>query len=306
MLRPEAGAYLANQSAAVGMFGLGLVDRQGAFGISEGWRHLWTRVDRQRTDLTALGGQLSVDGNSSVLQVGSDMVSMGNIVVGVMMGTGRSSASVESRVSGYRASGHVRGTAIGVYGTWLQDAADGEGAYVDGSAQYARFRNEVHGAGLDRERYRSQLANVSLEAGYTYALMAGESMSLFVRPNMQASYSRYTAGAHQESNGTVVGNADAGGTAGRVGVRLLGRDFRAGNQIQPYLGLNWIRSRGVSRLDFNGQALQADVPRDRHEVQAGAEMRFGERVGAWGGLSLQRGGHEYRSAAGQLGLRVAW
>ncbi len=306
VLRPEAGAYLANQSAAVRMFGLRLAERQGALGFNEARRNAWVNVERQQADFSAMGGQLVVDGNSGTLVIGSDVASTGGAVFGVMIGTGQGRASIDSNVSGYRASGRIRGNMVGLYATWLQDSADGEGAYVDGSLQYARFQNEIHGNGLDRERYDSGLARLSLEAGYTREILSISDASLYVRPNMQVSYARYSMGLHTEANATVVSNADAGGTSGRVGVRLLGRDFRANNQVQPYMGVNWLRSRGASRVAFNGQSVAAEVPRNRYEMQAGAEMRFGERVSAWGGLSLQRGEHRYRNTAAQIGLRMAW
>jgi autotransporter family porin len=48
------------------------------------------------------------------------------------------------------------------------------------------------------------------------------------------------------------------------------------------------------------------MPRDRVEVQGGAELELGERVGAWGGVSLQRADQNYRNIIGQVGIRVAW
>ncbi|MEF9879470.1 MAG: autotransporter outer membrane beta-barrel domain-containing protein [Clostridia bacterium] len=41
-------------------------------------------------------------------------------------------------------------------------------------------------------------------------------------------------------------------------------------------------------------------------MQAGAELKLGQRWGAWGGLSAQRGDHGYRNVGGQVGVRMAW
>ena len=73
VLRPEAGAYLANQSAAINMFAHRLNDRIGAVSLQDG-PTAWARVGRQQADFSAVGGQLSVDGNTSVLQIGSDLL----------------------------------------------------------------------------------------------------------------------------------------------------------------------------------------------------------------------------------------
>lgn len=305
VLRPEAGAYLANQSAAISMFAHRLNDRIGAVSLDDG-RAAWARVDRQQADFSAVGRQLSVDGNTSVLQIGSDLVRRGNAAFGVMLGNGRADSSVVSELTGYSAKGRVRGTALGVYGTWLQDAEGTGGAYVDATVQFGRFDNRVQGIGLESEHYDSRVATASLEIGHTFNVWQGAANVLYVQPQLQLTYADYRADRHMEANGTVIDHADAGGLSGRLGVRVFGHGTAAGNTVQPYLGVNWLRGSGTSTLQFNGDTLGADVPRNRYEVQAGAELKLGQRWGAWGGLSVQRGDHAYRNVGGQVGVRMAW
>lgn len=305
VLRPEAGAYLANQSAAINMFSHRLNDRIGAVSLDEG-RAAWARVGRQQADFSAVGGQLSIDGNTSVLQIGSDLVRRGNAAFGVMLGTGRADSSAVSDLTGYSAKGRVRGSAVGVYGTWLQAADGTQGAYMDANLQYGRFDNRVQGIGLAPEHYDSRMASASLEAGYTFNVWQGSASALYVQPQLQLSHVDFRADRHVESNGTVIDHADAGGLSGRLGVRVFGHGTAAGNIVQPYLGVSWLRGSGTSTLQFNGDMLGADVPRNRYEVQAGAELKLGQRWGAWGGLTVQRGDHGYRNVGGQLGLRKAW
>lgn len=305
VLRPEAGAYLANQSAAINMFSHRLNDRIGAVSLDEG-RAAWARVGRQQADFSAVGGQLSVDGTTSVLQIGSDVLRKGNAVFGVMLGSGRADNSVASQVTGYSAKGRVRGTAVGVYGTWLQDADGTQGAYMDANLQFGRFDNRVQGIGLEPEHYDSRMASASLETGYTFKVWQGNASALYVQPQLQLSHVDFRADRHVERNGTVIDHADAGGLSGRLGVRVFGHGTAAGNTVQPYLGVNWLRGSGTNTLQFNGDTLDADVPRNRYEVQAGAELKLGQRWGTWGGVSVQRGDHGYRNVGGQLGLRMAW
>lgn len=305
VLRPEAGAYLANQSAAINMFSHRMNDRIGAVSLDEG-RAAWARVGRQQADFSAVGGQLSIDGNTSVLQIGSDLVRRGNAAFGVMLGTGRADSSAVSDLTGYSAKGRVRGSAVGVYGTWLQAADGTQGAYMDANLQYGRFDNRVQGIGLAPEHYDSRMASASLEAGYTFNVWQGSASALYVQPQLQLSHVDFRADRHVESNGTVIDHADAGGLSGRLGVRVFGHGTAADNALQPYLGVNWLRGSGTSTLQFNGDMLGADVPRNRYEVQAGAELKLGQRWGAWGGLTVQRGDHGYRNVGGQLGLRKAW
>ncbi|MGR0017677.1 autotransporter family protein [Stenotrophomonas maltophilia] len=305
VLRPEVGAYLANQSAAINMFAHRLQERSGAMSRGDG-RSAWARVGRSNADFNVVGGQLSIDGNTSVLQIGSDLFRRGNAAFGVMLGSGRTDSSAVSGLTGYSAKGRVRGNAVGAYGTWLQDAEGLMGAYVDGSVQYGRFDNRVQGIGLEPEHYDSRMASASLETGYTFSVWQGTASALYVQPQLQLSYVDFRADRHVETNGTVIDQADAGGLSGRVGLRVFGHGTAAGNTVQPYLGVNWLRGSGTNTLQFNGDTLGADVPRNRYEVQAGTELKLGRRWGAWGGMSVQRGDHGFRNVGGQLGLRMAW
>ncbi len=305
VLRPEAGAYLANQSAAINMFAHRLNDRTGAVSL-EGGRAAWARVGRSNADFSAVGGQLSVDGTTSVLQVGSDLLRRGNAAFGVMLGSGRTDSTVVSELTGYSAKGRVRGNAAGVYGTWLQDVDGTQGTYIDANLQYGRFDNRVQGIGLETEHYDSRMASASLETGHTFNVWQGAASALYVQPQLQLSYADFRADRRVESNGTVIDHADVGGLSGRLGVRVFGHGTAAGNIVQPYLGVNWLRGSGTSTLQFNGDTLGADVPRNRYEVQAGAELKLGQRLGTWGGLSVQRGEQGYRNVSAQMGVRYAW
>lgn len=305
VLRPEVGAYLANQSAALGMFSHRLADRQATF-ASDSARHAWARIGRQKLDFSAVGGQLSVDGDGSVLHVGSDLLRKGDAAVGIMLGSGRTTTAVVSGLTEYSAKGQVNGNAIGVYATWLQNAGEGQGAYVDASVQHGRFRNSVHGIGLLAERYDSRMTSASVEGGYTVPVWNDAAAALFIQPQLQLSYGRFRADRHAEDNGTAVDNADAGGPSGRLGLRVFGHASNGFNQVQPYLGVNWLRTSTTSRLDLNGEAVGADVPRNRYEVEAGAELLLGDRIGAWGGMNVQRGQKGYRSVGAQLGLHLSW
>lgn len=305
VLRPEAGAYLANQSAAVNMFAHRLGDRMGAIAMGDD-RTAWARVGRSSADFTAVGNQLAVDGNTSVLQIGSDVLRRGNAAFGVMLGSGRADNTVASRLTGYSAKGRVQGTAVGMYGTWLQQADGTDGAYVDAQLQYGRFSNRVQGDALAREAYDSRTRSGSLEGGYTFAVWQGASSNLYVQPQVQLTYTDYDADRHVESNGTVVDGAEAGGLAGRVGVRAFGRRAGMGTVVQPYVGVNWLRSSGRNAIDFRAETLRADMPRNRYEVQAGAELKISQRLEAWGGLGVERGDHGYRNVNAQVGVRLGW
>lgn len=310
VLRPEPGAYLANQAAATQMFGMRLSDRTGgtARGLSE--RGAWARVSRNQADYGVIADQLSVNGDTSVLQVGTDLLNWGadsRGQFGVMLGGGRANNTVTSRETGYSAKGKVEGQAVGVYASWLQDPVQTTGLYVDAWAQYAQFKNTVQGDALAKERYDSDAKTASVEAGYSFKVLDSASTAMFVEPQVQLSYTDFSADNHVETNGTVIDGSDAGGLTSRVGVRLFGHaNSDVGNRVQPFVAVNWIHGADDNSLRFDGDRLEGGLPKDRYEAKAGASLQLGQRWTAWGDMGLQKGQGGYRDVAGQIGLRASW
>jgi autotransporter family porin len=310
VLRPEPGAYLANQAAATQMFGMRLSDRTGgtARGLSE--RGAWARVSRNQADYGVIADQLSVSGDTSVLQVGTDLLSWGadsRGQFGVMLGGGRANNTVTSRETGYSAKGKVEGQAVGVYASWLQDPAQTTGVYVDAWAQYAQFKNTVQGDALAKERYDSDAKTASVEAGYSFKVLDSSTTVMFLEPQLQLSYTDFSADRHVETNGTVIDGSDAGGLTSRAGVRLFGHaNSDIGNRVQPFVAVNWIHGADDNSLRFNGDRLEGGLPKDRYEAKAGASLQLGQRWTAWGDMGLQKGQGGYRDVAGQIGLRASW
>lgn len=308
VLRPEPGAYLANQSAAVDMFQLRYQDRHGDASTQSDRNGGWMRVKRNQADFGAVGRQLEVNSDSNVLQIGADLVGRGQdgrFTAGVMLASGTAQSQVASRLTGYTAKGRVRGTALGVYGTWAQNA-DGAGAYVDGWAQYGRYDNRVDGIGLRRESYDARTSTASLEAGYTLALGDGSRTAWALQPQLQVLYTDYRSDSVAEANGTRIDGADASGLSTRVGLQLQGHAVGAWNRVQPFLAVNWLHDASDNALHFDGETLQAGIPKDRYEVKAGAQLQLGASWAAWGDMAVQNGSEGYRDVAGQIGLRRVW
>lgn len=310
VLRPEPGAYLANQAAATQMFGMRLGDRTGGTtrGLSE--RGAWARVSRNQADYGVIADQLSVNGDTSVLQVGTDLLSWGadsRGQFGVMLGGGRANNTVTSRETGYSAKGKVEGQAVGIYASWLQDPAQTTGLYVDAWAQYAQFKNTVQGDALTKERYDSDAKTASVETGYSFKLLDSSTTAMFLEPQLQLSYTDFSADNHTETNGTIIDGSDAGGLTSRVGVRLFGHaNSDIGNRVQPFVAVNWIHGADDNSLRFDGDRLEGGLPKDRYEAKAGASLQLGQRWTAWGDMGLQKGQGGYRDVAGQIGLRASW
>lgn len=307
VVRPEPGAYLANQAIATGMFQQRAHDRgERAF---DGERAgAWVRVARDQVNGNVLG-QIDARGQSNVLQIGSDVARWGTTSsgqIGVMLATGDANTQAVSNLTGYSTRGKVKGDAVGVYGTWVQRANESTGAYVDGWLQYARFDNEVQGEGLAKEKYDATTRAASIEAGYSWAVINRERGAWFIQPQVQVTYTDYKGDTLQEANGTIVQDGRAGGFESRVGVRLFGHDNATGNRVQPFFAMNWLRGDHGNSLLFDGERISATLPTNRYEAQAGAQLKLGLKWSAWGDMRVQRGDGGYREVAGQVGLRRAW
>ncbi|QGL72260.1 autotransporter outer membrane beta-barrel domain-containing protein [Stenotrophomonas maltophilia] len=306
VLRPEPGAYLANQAAAVQMFQLRRHDR-GEPGFDRARIGTWVRAGRDQLQAN-VAGQVDARTHINTLQLGSDVWRWGDGrgQVGVMLGTGEATTQAVSTLSGYGTRGKVKGKSAGVYLSWVQDAQSSAGLYVDGWLQAARFDNEVQGEGIARETYDSRTRSASLEAGYAWAIRSTEASRLYLQPQAQLTWTDYDGDSLVENNGTTVEDGRGGGLNSRLGLRLFGQSTLQGNRVQPFLAVNWLRGQRDEAMRFNSESLSAKTPENRYEVQAGAQLQLGQRWSAWGDLRVQRGDSGYRNHGAQVGLRAAW
>ncbi len=304
VLRPEAGAYLANQFAMDQLLRHGWRDRQGGSASAVDGVRGWARVDGAQSKLSAVEDQLDLRVDRSRLQLGADIgvFDNGQGRVGVMGTLAKSDATSRSQLTGYSARGKVNGGALGVYGNWSTDAL-----YVDASVQRGQFRNRVQGEGLAEERYDSDIWQSSLEAGYRIGIGQIGSSALSLQPELQLIYTDANTDRHEETNGTVVRSLGDSGLSGRVGLRLQGEGrSAAGASVSPYVVANWYRDGTSNGMAFDDEALKASVPRNRYELNAGARVDFRSGLSAWGGFGVMRGDHGYREATANLSMSYNW
>lgn len=303
ILRPETGAYLANQFALDQMLRHSYRDRQDGAAAADGIRG-WARVDATQSTLGAVDDQLDLRVDRSRLQLGADIgvFDDGRGRVGVMGTAARSSATSRSDVTGFSARGKVEGGALGVYGNWANDAT-----YVDASVQRGQFRNRVQGDGLAEERYDSEVWQSSVEAGYRFDIGRIGNTALSLQPELQLIYTDTKTDVHTESNGTVVRVQGNSGLSGRAGLRLQGESrSAAGASVSPYLAANWYRDGAGNGIAFDDEVLKAGIPRNRYELSAGARVEFRSGFSAWGGFGVMRGDSGYREATANLSVAYNW
>ncbi|HFF3761913.1 autotransporter outer membrane beta-barrel domain-containing protein [Stenotrophomonas forensis] len=303
VLRPETGAYLANQFAVDQLLRHGWRDRQGGAMVEDGVRG-WARVDANQSKLGAVNDQLDLRVDRSRVQLGADMgvFDNGRGRLGVMATLAQSSATSRSELTGYSAKGKVEGGALGVYGSWNNDAM-----YLDASVQRGQFRNRVQGEGLAEERYDSDIWQSALEAGYRIGIGQVGTTAVSLQPELQLIYTNTSTDRHVEANGTVVRALDNNGLSGRLGLRLQGEGHStAGASVSPYVVANWYRDGANNGIAFDDEVLKAGVPRNRYELNAGARVDFRSGLSAWGGFGVMRGDQGYREATANLSVAYKW
>jgi len=318
--RPEPAAYLANRSAALGMFRHSLHDRAGDPASQAGASSdavAWMHLRSAQPDSRDRNRQVQVDGQISSVLVGAgrrfEVGGTGELQAGAMLGHGRARSDSRSQVTGYTARGVVTGTSVGAYvtwlqePTWLQDVDAIAGFYVDGWLQYARFRNSVQGEGLQKERYDARSWSASAEAGYVMPLRRTGQRGIYLEPQLQVVHSRYDSDRVVEANGTVVEDRGGGETSTRLGLRLYSRGLSAAQgQVHPYVAVNWWSGGNGAGLAMDGERLQRQLPRDIYEAKAGVQVDLSGGWRGWGELSRQSGGMGFRDVSAQVGISYSW
>ncbi|WP_368541159.1 autotransporter outer membrane beta-barrel domain-containing protein [Enterobacter soli] len=316
-IRPEAGAYLGNQSAAMEMFSHSLHDRVGqslfvtGYGQQANVPSAWIRTFGSRTDSQS-AGQIGQDTWSNGVQLGFDIANNLEVEnrwqVGVMAGYGSARTRNQGGGDSYVARSEVDGYSVGLYGTWFADGRpDGTGPYIDTWTQYGWYNNKVNGEGLPEQKYDSTTQSVSVEGGWAFNVYNTSLMSFFIQPQEQVIYTRYDADDVKEDNGTKVKSQNDGGFSNRLGMRVYGYSAdKQGRQWQPFIEANWLYNGYTDTIKMDTTRLESNTPKHRYEVKAGVEAKLSNQWSLWGNIGTQQGGSEYRSIEGGLGVKYTW
>nr|WP_167507629.1 autotransporter outer membrane beta-barrel domain-containing protein [Rahnella aquatilis] len=307
LYRSETGAYLGNQLAAQRMFTLQLHDRGTAQKSDD--ESAWLLIHSEATSLNAADGELSLDTNTTTLQLGTSLLTAdttqgGQYQLGIMTGIGDSKTKSTADGSNYRATGKVNGYSLGGYATWYQDAKYQNGWYFDSWAQYAWFDNSVQGDGLGTESYRSQGVQASVETGYLLAFGQSSSREWTVEPQVQVIYNRYDSENHTETNGSRITGGSDDSMLSRTGVRLSNRSITDNNALTPFVEANWENGQYVDSLNFNGDNVSNDMPENRYGLRVGLTGKAAENIQIWGQAGSYVGENDYTNYQAAVGVKV--
>ncbi|MDF2862132.1 MAG: hypothetical protein K0S02_2404 [Achromobacter mucicolens] len=324
---PENGAHIGNQVAATRMFVHRLADRTvaqtsaGQSAPASASRQVWARTEGARhTGMKLNEGQVSIDTDTAMLQMGADLVStrlgqQGVLKAGVMAGAGEARTNATSQLihpgTGMAlradARGKVTGYSVGIYATAYADDATRLGAYADSWLQFGRYSNEISSE-LGSARYRSNTWTASVEAGYAFKPFAADSAlgAMVVVPQAQLAYTRYDAQDAVLPSMTLK-NSPASSVTSRVGVRAypLGNDA-ATSPVRPYVEANWLHNSGSAKANVGASTFQATPMRDAAELRIGVAGNVRESWQVSGELFGQAGNGGQRGYGGMLNVGYRW
>lgn len=323
VIRPEIASYANNLYAANTMFAMKLSDRLGETAYSDAIKaagkkagSFWIRTAGGHTRNVMADGENTTRGNWGLVQLGGDLISWPTsgthrMHVGLMAGYAHESNKTGSDTADYSSKGKVSGFSGGLYATWMNSNATGDGPYVDAWLQYQRFKNTTSvGNYAEEESYHSKGFTGSLEAGYTFALKDWQNgaVSKATRLRLEGQVIRMGVRADNviDSTGTLVQGTGAGNVRTRLGATLFHQftNTAKGTAVKPYLTLNWVHDTKSFGTAMDGVHDTIDGGRNFGEVKLGVEGRITKNLNLWAYTGYQGGDHGYRNVEALVGVKA--
>ena len=323
VIRPEIASYANNLYAANTMFAMKLSDRLGETAYSDAIKaagkkagSFWIRTAGGHTRNVMADGENTTRGNWGLVQLGGDLISWPTsgthrMHVGLMAGYAHESNKTGSDTADYSSKGKVSGFSGGLYATWMNSNATGDGPYVDAWLQYQRFKNTTSvGNYAEEESYHSKGFTGSLEAGYTFALKDWQNgaVSNATRLRLEGQVIRMGVRADNviDSTGTLVQGTGAGNVRTRLGATLFHQftNTAKGTAVKLYLTLNWVHDTKSFGTAMDGVHDTIDGGRNFGEVKLGVEGRITKNLNLWAYTGYQGGDHGYRNVEALVGVKA--
>lgn len=288
------------------MFSHTLLDRRYSAHAPE--QTLWVRANYHQSENRVLNGKQHLETDTSLLQIGADLLKHQNIVAGIYGGYGHSNIDNTSRQTGTTGEGSVTGYQIGLYGSWMPDET--QGPYVDLWGYYAWFDNKLGGKAQNytSTNYDGHGYALSVEAGYGIGLwQLTDGSSWVLQPHAQLTYTHLNTDAFHDSSLTYYSDNSASGMRTRLGARLYGNpsDSQA-KGLSPFVELNWLHNSVDSAVSLNGQHVASDIAKNVGEIKIGVQSTLASNLRLWGHMGLQRGSDHYKQHELQIGLGWQW
>lgn len=326
IVRPEGGSYIANITAANTLFNMSLHDRLGetdyinAFTGEKHATSLWLRQVGGHTAAKDSSGQLDIQSNRYLIQLGSDIAhwfgpNQQRYHLGVMGGYGYSHSNTQSTKSGYQAKGSINGYSVGLYGSWFENGKNKPGAYLDSWLQYGWFNNQVKGEQTSPQNYHTHGWSASLESGYTlnlanYHTEYGSVNSWYLQPQAQITWMGIKQGRLQEENGTTINHANTNNIQTRLGIRTFWRghsihDQGKDREFEPFVEANWIHNTQRFGVEMNNERIYLGN-KDLAEIKLGVEGKINKSINLWANTAVRLGKEQYNDTQGIIGVKYVF
>jgi len=321
-VNPMIGAFAANQNA-LSLFNMTLHDRLGEPQYAESLQEdgdfahsLWLRVVGSHQRYDAIGDQLRLDGHSTVVQLGHDIIHWSDNEnwrgrVGIMGGVGNQQFTSKSHRTGSRSTANVDSAySVGLYGTLYENDENPLGTYVDTWAMYNWYSNTVGMSGYSDAKYNSRGYNVSVEAGHTFVFAqdADKQREWQFMPQAQLTYGQLTSDAANSDAGLTMGKSKSASLESRVGARLTRvYNLQDDQNVQPFVEANWRHQFRENTMTFNEQYdFTNQQPKNRYELKVGVEGQRNKGLNGWANVSYSVGDNDYREPKAMVGMKYQW
>ncbi|QAX84380.1 autotransporter outer membrane beta-barrel domain-containing protein [Pseudomonas sp. DTU12.3] len=303
-LSKGANAAIAAHTAGASLWGAqmnALVKRLGELRMGKDDGGVWTRAIGKRFDVSERSSRAYTQ-DVSGLEIGADKafsVDSGKVYVGGMLGSARSDLDF-----GEGASGDIDSRMFGIYATYLND----NGVYVDSVLKYSRFDTDIKtpsnlGQAV-KGSYSTNGIGADIEVGKRIDLQDG----WFVEPQVELTATRTQGASYTASNGLRVKSDNLDSLQSRVG-SLFGRSLQLGNgmQVQPYVKASYITEHaGSSKVEVNGNKLDARLPGNRLELGFGGVLQVSEKSKISLDAEYAKGNGIEQPFGVSLGYRYLW
>lgn len=309
------GGYLSNQYAAATMFNMNIHDRRD--NVRDTDSTLWVRLNHNDLSTRMLDNSQKSDIQTTLIQMGADVLKKGSIVAGVYAGYGNSSSSIKTHSSFSNASGKVDGYHIGAYASWLPE--ENKGPYVDLWGYYGWYKNKLDSNRhlIGKDKYDSKGWSLSAEAGYGFAVKEfSDGKTWIIQPHAQLIYTHlktddFVSKVGTESLGTAQGysrfhGSKSSGVLTRLGARTYWT-IPAGNKgLSPFVEVNWLHNGIDNKVKVLYDSVDSKIGKNAIEVRLGAQGQVTNRMSVWGQIGGQHGSSDYSRYDIQFGLGWRW
>ncbi|WP_173910384.1 autotransporter outer membrane beta-barrel domain-containing protein [Acinetobacter sp. Marseille-Q1618] len=311
IIRPEAGSYNFNTWAANNIFRLNLNDRLGSIAQGESNPHqgsVWIRYVGNDIDMEDKSGQLKIDGEQNVVMLGTDLFihsanGQNQFTLGALSAYGDIKGKTYNRLSKHSSRHEVDGFAIGLYGTFQQNAETKTGLYADSWVLWNDFDNKVSGDGLATEKYDADGITASVELGYNWNVLKKENVQYVLQPHAQLIWQDVKAEQIKEDNGTDIRFSDDANLQSLLGLRAAANIQLSQAMLTPYVEANFIHNSENHRVYMNNVAADLDNKGAAGQVKLGIEGNMQNRFAIKAEAAYTGGSSDYKEVGGNLTLK---